>query len=246
MTHPLQVQNLEYSHGGTFQLIVHSIQVGAGDILCIAGPNGSGKTTLIECLAGLLMPFRGSVLVQGKSLCGNIKAIKQHIGYVPDDENWFIKELTAREYFDVLVHVYHEAGVTAPLHKNIAQLAKKLSFTNLDVPLQQLSHGNKKKVQCIAALLHDPKIIILDEVRNGLDPMAIIAIEQIIRERAAHGASVIVSTHDLWWSERIATDVLLLQDGKVIVQDKLKTLIEEYGHLEQLFMDVMYEGPSCD
>ncbi len=236
------VRGLDAFQGPEFHLKVDSLKASSGSITCIVGPNGAGKTTLLECLAGLAQPLRGEITIRGRSVTNQLQHIRLHVGYIPDDEDWFVKELTAREYFEVLISVYRDAGVTAPLHKNIEQLAERLSFTAYALPLQYLSHGNKKKVQCIAALMHEPCVVILDEIRNGLDPLAIIAVEDILQALAKKGVCLIAATHDLWWAERIATNILLLRQGSVAVQDSLENILKKHTHLEDLFIETMREA----
>jgi len=114
--------------------------------------------------------------------------------------------------------------------------AEALRFTAFEQVLSSLSHGNKKKVQLIAGLLHQPGIIILDELRNGLDPLAILAAERLIKDEAARGACVVAATHDLWWAERISHETMLLVDGSVAIHDRTDNLLATYGSLEHLFI----------
>jgi ABC-2 type transport system ATP-binding protein len=155
---------------------------------------------------------------------------------VPDDEDWLIKELCAKEYFGLLARVYREAGVSTDITKRVAALSNMLHFTSHMQPLESLSHGNKKKVQLIAGLMHSPKVIILDEVRNGLDPLAIIATEQLLTQETKRGACIIATTHDLSWAERTADDILLLTDGKIHVHEKTAAIVKCYGSLQKLFL----------
>lgn len=240
----LTVRDLTVFQGSEFHLKIDLLKAKAGSVTCIVGPNGAGKTTLLECITGLLKPLRGEIVVKGARATNQLQHVRLALGYIPDDEDWFIKELTAREYFEVLISVYRDAGVTVPMHKNIERLAEQLSFTAFELPLQYLSHGNKKKVQCIAALMHEPSIVILDEVRNGLDPLAILAIEAIMRDLVKKGTCLVAATHDLWWAERIATDILLLKQGTVAVQDSLKNILQHYTHLEDLFVEKVREIPA--
>lgn len=238
----LSVKNLDAFQGSTFHLRIDSLKAKAGSVTCIVGPNGAGKTTFLECLTGMLKPLRGEIVIKGVSITNQLQPLRLHVGYIPDDEDWFIKELTAREYFEVLVSVYKDAGVTAPMTATIEQLSEQLSFTAFELPLQYLSHGNKKKVQCIAALMHNPSVVIVDEIRNGLDPLAIIAVESILQNLVKKGVCIIAATHDLWWAERIATNIILLKQGAVAVQDSLENILQQHTHLEDLFVEIMGEA----
>lgn len=245
MKNTLIVNTIQLRRSKAFCLELRKLRVQGGNILCIAGPNGSGKTTLIECLAGALTAPTVDIVVNGQRLGNNLRSTKALIGYVPDDETWFIKELCATEYFKLLTDVYIDVGMPAQkLQYRIQQLAKTLHFTDFAQPLESLSHGNKKKVQIIAGLMHAPKVIVLDELRNGLDPFAIIAAEGIVRSEAARGACVVAATHDLWWAERIANETMLLIEGAVAVHQRTETLLDTYGSLEKLFMQLAVKESS--
>ena len=240
----LSVTNLQIKRSQAFALRLTKLRLPAGKLLCIAGPNGGGKTTLIECLVGLLRPDSGQITLAGQTVDNNLKAVRKLIGYVPDDEAWLVKELCAREYFDLLITVYRQAGVGGDMPARVRALSSALYFTNFRQPLEQLSHGNKKKVQLIAALVHQPKLIVIDELRNGLDPLAVIAAEQLLREEAKRGTCIVVSTHDLWWAERMADTVLLLVDGRPAANGPTKKLAQAHGSLEKLFLKTVKPGAS--
>lgn len=237
MPTPLQINDLSVKRGSRFNLKIFKLKVASGKILGVVGPNGSGKTTLLESLIGALKLESGSIRIDGKLLTNNIRDAKSVLGYIPDDDNWFIPELTAGEYFKLLQKVYQDAGGSVKEGK-VEQFAKLLNFSSFDQRLDTLSHGNKKKVQLIAGLMHEPKIIIIDELRNGLDPIAIIAAEKIIRNEAERGAAIVAASHDLWWAQRVTDETLLLQDGKVQVLAPTKALVQKYGSLEKLFIRI--------
>lgn len=236
MKHIVKISALSIQRSSNFQLYIKDLKLSGGDILCITGANGSGKTTLIECLAGILKPDTGTIMIEGQALSNDLRATKARIGFIPDDEDWFIGELCAVEYFDLLRHIYSEAGITAAMASNIKRVASILGFTNFKTPLRMLSHGNKKKVQLIAGLMHEPSVVIVDELRNGLDPLAILAAEDLILQQATRGACVIAATHDLWWAERIAHNVVLLHNGSVLILKDTPSLLKTYGNLESMFI----------
>lgn len=231
----ITISDLYFAYNSSFSILIPKLTMYAGEIICITGPNGGGKTTYLECITGILQPQRGAITIEGEDINGALKAAKHHIGYVPDDENWFIKELCASEYLDVLMSVYWSAGVTAPMGERVTMLAQALRFTAFDIPIQQLSHGNKKKVQIIAALMHNPAVLVIDEIRNGLDPLAVLAVEDIIRAAAKAGACIIAASHDLWWAERLGSSVLIIDAGRPILSASVKDIKKKYGHVEDAF-----------
>lgn len=233
------VEELHVRRGRDFALEVPHFTCKRAEIICVTGPNGSGKTTLLHCLAGLLAPDRGRIAICGVPVGKNLRATKALVGFIPDDEEWLIKELCAQEYFALLARVYTDAGTTADMKARVSELAARLYFTDFARPLGSLSHGNKKKVQLIAGLMHQPPLVIIDEMRNGLDPLAIIAAEQIIREEALRGSCVIAATHDLWWAERTGSRTVLLIQGKVHSQRNTAYIKRKYGSLEQMFLRIV-------
>lgn len=232
----LKIENLITRRSSDFALKVPRLNIKAGSIVCIAGPNGSGKSTLLNCITGLLTPQTGSVIIDGIPMSKNARATKLLFGFVPDDEEWIIKELCAQEYFDLLARMYHDAGSSSGIENRVTELAKLLQFNSFRQQLGSLSHGNIKKVQLIAALMHSPKLIILDEVRNGLDPLAILAVEQLLRRERERGNCIIAATHDLWWAERLSDRVILMSDGSLQIDQKTTVLLEKFGSLENLFI----------
>jgi ABC-2 type transport system ATP-binding protein len=232
----LRVKGLRISRSLSFGLHISKLDLKPGKILCVVGPNGSGKTTLVECLTGLLAPPLGTITINGVGVDKNLRTTKRLIGFVPDDEAWLLKELCAKEYFTLLEDVYRQAGTTGDIKARTAYLARQLQFSAFEQPLRQLSHGNKKKVQIIAGLMHQPQVIILDELRNGLDPLAIIAAEKIVKQEAERGAAIVAATHDLWWAQRIADEVLLLIDGTAAIHQKTAQILKQHESLEDLFI----------
>jgi ABC-2 type transport system ATP-binding protein len=175
-------------------------------------------------------------VINGVNVSKNARATKLLFGLVPDDEEWIIKELCAKEYFGLLTRIYREAGCRSEIENRVTELATLLSFNTFQRQLGSLSHGNVKKVQLIAALMHSPRLIILDEVRNGLDPLAILAVEQLLRQERERGACIIAATHDLWWAERLSDRVILMSDGSVQIDQETAALLQKFGSLENLFI----------
>lgn len=236
----LRIDNLRFVRSSLFTLSLERLRLQEGTILCITGPNGSGKTTLLECITGILKPTSGEVLVNGQPLGSNLYHSRLLIGFVPDEEDWFIKELCAEEYFKLLVDTYAKARVPrALMEQRIERLARILGFVQFRQRLYHLSHGNKKKVQIIAGLMHAPKLLVIDEIRNGLDPLAIISVEGLLHEEAKSGTCIVAATHDLWWAERISKEIMLLIDGKVALHKTTSLILKQHASLEDLFVQTI-------
>jgi ABC-2 type transport system ATP-binding protein len=230
------VDELTLVRSKTFKLSIPHLQAKSGEVLCITGPNGSGKTSLIECIVGMTTPDTGSVTINGRVVDNNLQATRATIGYIPDDEAWIIAELCATEYLALLRSIYAKADVRTDMEATVRDIAKTLHFNAWNQQLGTLSHGNKKKVQIIAGLMHRPRLIVVDELRNGLDPLAIIAAEGLLRSAAARGSIIVATTHDLWWAERIASRVVLLIDGQLRLEQDTKSIVKAYGSVENLFL----------
>lgn len=234
----LHVMYLRLNRTKKFKLSIDELKVHEGEIACIAGANGSGKTTLLEIITGLIQPRSGGIYICGNNSTVDSKAFKRLIGYIPDDDNWIIPELTPREYFTMLISVYSDAGITHNMHRRLRLLAKQLLFDAYDIQMGALSHGNRKKVQIISALIHQPELLIVDELRNGLDPVVIKRAEALLKAESNNGTAVLAATHDLWWAERFADNIVMLKDGSMIYKASTTDICHDYGSVESKFMEL--------
>lgn len=236
----LTINGLRVRRSNFFELSVPFLNFMPGSVTCIVGANGSGKTTLVEAIVGLIYPREGLVKVSGYEAHLDVAEVKRAIGYIPDDDTWIIPELTAKEYFELLASVQSTQSNIRPMMKRANELAKELMFDSFDQQLGSLSHGNKKKVQIVAALLHDPHFIIVDELRNGLDPIAIIQVENLFKRKQMSGTAIIAATHDLWWAERFADEVVMIKRGHIVLNDVTKHIVDKFGSLEARFMELYH------
>lgn len=237
--HPaLSISSLLVRRSKAFHLDVPKLEIVPGSVTCVVGANGSGKTTLVETIVGLLEVDGGSIQVHNKKVDADTVRTRSLIGYVPDDDSWVIDELTAREYFALLQSVYAKAGVHGAMELELDYLAETLLFTSFDQRLGSLSHGNKKKVQLMAAMMHTPQVLVIDELRNGLDPIAIVRAEKLLKEQQENGTTILAATHDLWWAERFASNIVMIQDGHVVLNESTKQITKDSGSLEARFMEL--------
>ncbi len=234
----LTIDGLRVRRSHTFELNIPFLNLLPGSVTCIVGANGSGKTTLMEAIVGLIPPKEGAVKVSGIESHLEVAEVKRAVGYIPDDDTWIIPELTAQEYIEMLASVQSNITNKKLMLNSAKDIAEELMFSSFDQQLGTLSHGNKKKVQIIAGLLHDPHFIIVDELRNGLDPIAIIQAENLLKRRQMSGSAIIAATHDLWWAERFADDIVMIKRGFIVLHQETKDIVDKAGSLENKFMEL--------
>ncbi len=237
----LNLQNIVVRRG-SFGLGIQNLVLHGKEIACVVGPNGSGKTSLLLTILGLL-PHEGLCRIGGQPYNGSQPKIKSKLGFIPDDPELLFEELTAREQWAVTASVISSAqGVSkARLEERVKILSREMFF---DPPKDKLvrdySHGMRKKTQIVNALLGSPEVIIVDELRNGLDPLAIAQAETLIKKERDRGAAIIAATHDLWWAERFADYIYIILDGHIAAQGTLEQLLATGEHsLEQVFCRIV-------
>jgi ABC-2 type transport system ATP-binding protein len=211
-----------------------SFSVQPGEILGLVGPNGAGKTTTLRALAGILVPTRGRLSIDGHDLTNDAIMAKAALAYVPDDPRLF-DALTVWEHFRFVASAYRlGAGWQARAEHLLVQFELTEKRNGL---ASELSRGMRQKVAIACGYLHDPKAILLDEPLTGLDPRGIRTMKESIRERAAAGAAVMVSSHLLSLVEDMCTSVLMLNRGRTVFHgslDLLRDRIDEEGRRETL------------
>lgn len=239
-TSPLAMKNVVTGRGN-FELNVKQLELPAGKIACVVGPNGGGKTTLLLTALGLL-PHKGVVEVGGQAYDGTQAVLKAQLGFIPDDPELLFNELTAREFWRLTASVLADLGVgqRLVLEGRAEDLAKQLSFDPPAKLAKNYSHGMRKKTQIVNALLGEPPVIIVDELRNGLDPIAIKQAEDLIQSEKTRGAAILAATHDLWWAERFADHIYIVYRGQIVAQGTLSQLLKKgEKHLEQAFFRIL-------
>jgi ABC-2 type transport system ATP-binding protein len=178
------------------------------------GPNGAGKTTTLKLLLGMLRPTRGQARVLGLSSSTQAVAIKQRVGYSPDEPS-FYDFLTGRETLQFVSEMRGDAS--GKTFERLAPLLDALDLTtDLDRFVAGYSLGMKKKLALLVALAHSPELLLLDEPTNGLDPPAAVKIRRHLQQLAASGVTVVLSTHLLDMADKLCTRVVLMDHGRVI------------------------------
>jgi ABC-2 type transport system ATP-binding protein len=231
----IEIQDLTKIYGNKIVLDSLSLTVG-NEIYGLLGPNGSGKTTLMRILAGILKPTKGKVLVEGIDVAKNPFRAKEIVGYVPEAPILY-ESLTPAELFDFVGKI--RKIPRGELEERVNRLIKAFGIEScIDQFIGTLSHGNQRKVSIIAALMHEPGVLILDEAMNGLDVKTARIFRELLFEFKKEGKSVIFSTHVLPLVELICDRVGVIYRGKLIAEGSIDELREKAHekNLEDVFL----------
>jgi ABC-2 type transport system ATP-binding protein len=218
-----------------------SFSLRPGGVLGLLGPNGSGKSTTVSILAGLLEPSGGTIRLNGCDVRDDLLGYKAQIGYVPEEAVLYTY-LTGPEYLSLIGNLRDIPPAT--LQARIDGFMSLFGLTDDGhAPLSAYSKGMRQKILISAALLHNPSIVILDEPNSGLDVTTTFVLRSLVQTLAAEGRMVIYSSHVLESVERVATDVIILNDGRVVAHDSVSRLRElmELASLEQVFRQLVIE-----
>ena len=224
-----------------FKLGPITMDVPAGAIVGLVGPNGSGKSTLIRTMLGLQHADAGGASILGLPVTGRPAQALREVGYVPDDIGDTISELTPDELwqFHAMAHA-RVAGSIDEMMARARELARALDFETPVRPIASLSYGMRKKTQIVAGLLHKPSLLVMDEPRNGLDPIAIARLERLMLAERNDGTAVLLATHDLRSAADLADLVAVLRLGRLIAFDSPKALaVPEDGSFTDTFLRIV-------
>ena len=226
---------------GTFTAVNNlNIEMNSGNVIGLIGPNGAGKTSTINMIVGLSKPTTGSIEMFGKKMNEDSIDIKQYIGYVSDNSNRFLK-LKRIEYLNFIADIYK---ISKDKRKeSIIELAKTFEMIDhLEKKIEEYSKGMKQKITIISSLLHNPKLWILDEPFDGLDPTSCYTLKKFMKQYSKKGNIVLVSSHILDIMENLCDDFILIKSGKTIyhgTMQNLKKNFEQNKSLEDIYMEVL-------
>ena len=234
----IDVSHLTKAYGSTVALNDVTLAVSTGEVRGLLGPNGSGKSSLMKTIMGLTKPSYGSIQVLGHDVRTNPMEIKKIVGYVPESPRLY-EFLTATEYLDFIADV---RGI--PYEQKKERIARFVDALDLEGKqgdmISSYSQGMKQKVAIIGALLHRPRVLLMDEPLNGLDPKSARLVKELIHGLAKEGVSVMFSTHILEIAEAICDKLTILQGGKILAEGTSKDLRENAGlpgsGLEDVFL----------
>jgi ABC-2 type transport system ATP-binding protein len=215
----LKVDSLAKRYGDVVALDSCSFEVNRGRMMGFLGPNGSGKTTTMRSIFGLVRPDSGHVEWEGKPIDDATRAT---FGYMPEQRGLYPRMKILNQV--IYMGRIHGMGKSAALDAANSWLDRLGLEDRKDHPLESLSHGNQQRVQLAVALVHDPDLLVLDEPFSGLDPIAAETMSQILTEEAAGGKAVLFSSHQLDVVEDLCEDVVIINDGQIVVQGVVRDL----------------------
>ncbi len=211
-----------------------SLEVEAGDIYGFIGHNGAGKSTTIKSIVGVQDFNSGEILINGHNIQKDPVACKQLLAYIPDNPDLY-EHLTGIGYLNFIGDIF--AVSEQQREERIKKYADALEITEaLSDVISSYSHGMKQKLAIISALLHQPKLLVLDEPFVGLDPKASITLREIMRELCAGGSAIFFSTHVLEVAEKFCNKIAIIRDGKLLCSGFMHELLADKS-LEALFME---------
>lgn len=216
----IETSGLTKYYGKARGVIDLNIQISEGEIFGFIGPNGSGKTTTIRLLLGLLFPTRGSGRIFDYDIVKDSTKIKTMVGFVPSEVNYY-EDMTAKELLEYSARFFH-----VPLNQHFYRLVEILEL-DLTRKIVDLSMGNKKKVAVIQSLIHQPRLLILDEPTTGLDPLMQNRYFELLKEVNKNGTTIFFSSHVLGEVEKLCHRVAIIKDGTIVNVDDIHSLKEK-------------------
>lgn len=214
------VKDITKKYGSQFALNNVSFEIATGDIVGFLGPNGAGKSTMMKIITGFIPPNSGSVFVNGKDAIEESLEVRKEIGYLPEHNPQYLN-MYVKEYLEFTAKLYG-------LKKDLPQKVKKIvELTGLTVEqhkkIKELSKGYRQRVGIAQALIHDPKVLILDEPTTGLDPNQIVEIRNLI-SHIGKEKTVMLSTHIMQEVEAICDKVIIVNKGEIVANDSAKNI----------------------
>lgn len=232
----IEIKNLHKFYGKKEVLKGVNLTVNNGDIYAFVGSNGAGKTTTIKSMLGILPFETGDVLYDGKSIKEEPLRIKEDLAYIPDNPDIY-EHLTGLEYLNFIADMYEtEANIK---NENIKKYSKLLEIDKkLNDKIGSYSHGMRQKIVIIAALVHNPNVIIMDEPFVGLDPLSTHTLKDLMKELTKEGKIIFFSTHVLDVAEKLCNKIAIIKDGKILTEGTMKEVTKN-SSLEDIFLELV-------
>lgn len=233
----LRIENLTKQYGKLCAVNDLSLQLDAGDIMGFIGPNGAGKTTTIRMVATLLKPTTGTAFVDGINVQENPETVRPLIGYMPDFFGLY-DDVKVWEYLDFFAAAYR-----IPKPNRAGSIDDVLELTDLTIKrdsfVSELSRGMQQRLCLAKTLLHDPKLLLLDEPASGLDPRARIEIKELLKELRNMGKTILISSHILPELADFCNKIAIIEQGKLVVSGDVDTIVQQCRGGTMIRIDVM-------
>lgn len=231
----LYIDNLTKTYGKKKAVDSLSLHVMPGDIYGFIGLNGAGKTTTIKSCCGLLRFDSGEIYINGRSIKDEPLACKRDMAYIPDNPDLY-DYMTGIRYLNFVGDIYKvPSGLRRELIKYYGELFG--IFQNLSENMSSYSHGMKQKISIVAALLHNPKLLIMDEPFVGLDPIAAYNLKTVMKSLCMQGGAIFFSTHVLDVAEKLCNKIAIIKEGKLVIAGYTAELVGD-GSLENVFLEL--------
>lgn len=237
----LKIQNLTKHYKGSDKGVTDvSIHVEKGDIFAFIGHNGAGKTTTLKCITGIHDFEQGEIIIDGLDVQKASLECKSKFAYIPDNPDLY-EYLTGIQYLNFVSDVFQVSA--AEREERIYRYADAFEITaSLGDLISSYSHGMKQKLAIISALVHKPKLLILDEPFVGLDPKAAVVLKGMMRELCEDGGAIFFSTHVLEVAEKLCDKVAIIKDGRMIAGGDMDEVVKDGESLETIFMEVLKDA----
>lgn len=232
----IEINNVSKSYNGKKKVLRDvSFKINNGEIFAFIGHNGAGKTTMIKSIMGILDFEEGDILIDGKSIKEEPLECKRIMAYVPDNPDLY-ENMKAIQFINFICDMYEVPESIR--RENTIKYARMFEIEDkLNDDISSFSHGMKQKVALIAALAHNPKILIMDEPFVGLDPKAVYDMKEIMKNMAQDGKTIFFSTHILDVAEKLCDRVAIIKDGMIVKVGKMKDIKGDES-LEQVFLEL--------
>jgi len=240
----IKLTDLTKDYGTTIAVNNLNLSVAAGEIYGFIGPNGAGKTTTIRMMGGILAPTSGTIIIGGLNIAENPVNVKKIIGFVPD-RPFLYEKLTAMEFLRFSSDLYNVDSKEFPSRSE--KLLRQFALLNwADELIEAYSHGMKQRLIIASALLHDPRVLIIDEPMVGLDPEAVHMVKDILKELSSRQIAIFISTHTLSIAEDLCHRIGMIHQGTLLAEgsfDELKNIAKlGEARLEEVFLTIIKEN----
>jgi ABC-2 type transport system ATP-binding protein len=241
----IELDHISKSYGTKLAVQDLSLRIEAGELFAFLGPNGAGKTTTIKLMCGLLFPTRGTIRIGGFDMRTQGDSARQLLSYVPD-QPFLYERLTGREFLQFIADMYH-----LPSEHGRRRMQEVIDLFSLGDFIDDLtshySHGMRQRTVFASALLHEPRVLIIDEPTVGLDPRNVRLLKDLLRRESQRGVTVFLSTHSLDVAQELASRIGIVDRGRLIGCGTLETLRKQAaldGSLEEVFLKLTEEAST--